>query len=337
MVPVFGRPGRGLPLSYNLSYDSLIWEPVASNGTTTWHPVPNSWGWTAQSAALTGAVTYGKVTVEIVCNYQGTETVYSGWVYHDPSGGLHSFNGSVTIINQPASCGGNSTAPLNAAATDNSGYILNTNETTSSVYTPGGLTIAFPASTVTDANLNQISLSGGVITDTLGPAVTTSGTPGSGAVTYTYTAPSGGNAIVTVYYSPYTVQTCFGVVSNNGSLIGEYQATPGQYLVSSIELPDTTTYEFTYEATASISNCNAQSGAVTGRIASVTLPTGGKISYSYSGTGCGNNSNCMMADGSPSSMTRELAVVLLSSTSREPGPIRVPYSRASSSRRRRLP
>ncbi len=29
VVPVFGRPGRGLPLSYNLSYDSLIWEPVA--------------------------------------------------------------------------------------------------------------------------------------------------------------------------------------------------------------------------------------------------------------------------------------------------------------------
>ena len=44
---------------------------------------------------------------------------------------------------------------------------------------------------------------------------------------------------------------------------------------------------------------------MTGRIASVKLPTGGTINYSYTGTNCDNSQNCMMADGSPTNMTRE--------------------------------
>src|SRR5271169_2214003 len=52
-IPVFSRPGRGISFFYNLTYDSLIWLPVPSNGTTTWTPVTN-WGWAPQTNAATG-------------------------------------------------------------------------------------------------------------------------------------------------------------------------------------------------------------------------------------------------------------------------------------------
>ena len=51
-IPIFSRPGRGIPFSYSLGYDSTIWQAVGG----AWHPAPG-WGWTAQSAAAAGYVT----------------------------------------------------------------------------------------------------------------------------------------------------------------------------------------------------------------------------------------------------------------------------------------
>jgi hypothetical protein len=46
-IPVVNKAGRGMPFSYNLAYDSSIWEPVTSNGTTSWTNVTDTnWGWT---------------------------------------------------------------------------------------------------------------------------------------------------------------------------------------------------------------------------------------------------------------------------------------------------
>ncbi|MGH9446887.1 MAG: hypothetical protein ACRD3O_14315 [Terriglobia bacterium] len=75
--------------------------------------------------------------------------------------------------------------------------------------------------------------------------------------------------------------------------ITEFGAT-SESLVREIELADGTSYAFTYEPTP------GYSGDVTGRIASVTLPTGGEITYSYSGGS--NGINC--ADGSTATLTR---------------------------------
>ena len=52
-IPVFSRPGKGMPFSYNLSYDSLIWVPVASGSLTTWTPVSN-WGWRSMTKLPSG-------------------------------------------------------------------------------------------------------------------------------------------------------------------------------------------------------------------------------------------------------------------------------------------
>ena len=53
--PIFSKPGRGLPFSYTLGYDSSVWQAVQANGSSTWMPVQN-WGWQGDSAANVGYI-----------------------------------------------------------------------------------------------------------------------------------------------------------------------------------------------------------------------------------------------------------------------------------------
>lgn len=94
-------------------------------------------------------------------------------------------------------------------------------------------------------------------------------------------------------YSSKIVETNFGC-----SGVTDYGRSTqvNQNLVSSISLPDGTSYTITYEATPS----PVHAGAVTGRIASVTLPTGGTISYQYTGS----NNGIVCADGSTAGLKR---------------------------------
>ena len=325
-IPVFSRPGRGIPFHYNLSYDSLIWVPVSSNGVTSWVPV-NNWGWRAVTEAATGYVDYG-YSSDVECDYSyggvqyigGYTDTWTNFVYHDPAGGLHPFSGSVTFwinLGGPHNhCHAAGYTNLNAIASDNSGYLLSVNVSSGSpvgtVNARGGLTIQVPpipnptgAGSVTDANGNTISISSsGAITDTLDSGgshvLSVAGTPPSN-MTYTYMPPSGTAVNVTVSYIQHWIKTCFNVAN-----IQEYSSSTQIPLVDTITLADGTSYHFQYEATVANGTCTAN-GQSTGRLASVTLTTGGTISYTYSASsGCSNNSNCMMADGSPSNMTRTI-------------------------------
>jgi RHS repeat-associated protein len=155
------------------------------------------------------------------------------------------------------------------------------------------------AGSFTDANGNEISVNNsGVFTDTLGQTAltvaggTSHGPWGTTPLTLTYAPPAGGTASYTMNSVYYTVATNFGAFS-----IGEYGKTP-VYLPSNIVLPDGTQYTFTYEATPG--TCvplvlTYEANCVTGRVASVTLPTGGTISYTYSHEGFGGN---ILPDGS---------------------------------------
>jgi len=77
--------------------------------------------------------------------------------------------------------------------------------------------------------------------------------------------------------------------------------------VDNIALPDGSSYSFTYEATPSVPASGActplantyQANCVTGRIASVTLPTLGTITYTYSG-----GSNGIESDGTTAGLSR---------------------------------
>jgi RHS repeat-associated protein len=305
VVPVLNKAGRGLPFSYNLSYDSSVWYPVGPVGSQTWTPVFN-WGWMAQTAVHTGYVSY---TFRLVnCDTQGEQyRVWDNFVYVDPWGTLHSFPKGLghQLIYDPYDCLDGGVFNYGGTATDGSALGLSASITThgglnqskitarnGSVYNPpyyaGG------SATATDANGNQISVNtSGVFTDTLGTTALT--VTGTGPVSLKYTAPAGSTQY-TINYQSYTVATDFGI-----SGIAEY-APAANNLVDNIQLPDGTHYKFTYEQTPG--SCTPLSGTyssycVTARIASVTLPTGGEISYSYTG---GNNG--IESDGSTAGLNR---------------------------------
>jgi hypothetical protein len=106
--------------------------------------------------------------------------------------------------------------------------------------------------------------------------------------TYSYTDPNGQQQTITVNYTTYTVQTNFGC-----SGIAEYGPTPNA-LVSSIVYPDGSSDSFTYEVTP------GNPANVTGRVQSITLRTGGTITYAYNGSNDGIN----CSDGSTLALSR---------------------------------
>ncbi|HXM44501.1 MAG TPA: hypothetical protein VN924_24905, partial [Bryobacteraceae bacterium] len=214
--------------------------------------------------------------------------------------------GSAYVISTGGMTGGCPTGPTTATdltADDGSGYFI------ASITGPGGpyygglaaangaqisapLQVQTGGGSITDRNGNILSAaaSGPTFTDTLGDTVlkiSGSGTPASPTV-LTYTNPAGGNSSYTVNYTSKTVQTDFGC-----SGITEYGAT-AQNLISSISLPDGSSYTFTYETTP------GHSPNVTGRLYQVTLPTGGLITYTYSGGS--NGITC--ADGTAATLNR---------------------------------
>lgn len=306
VIPVFQKSGRGLMFNYNLVYDSSVWTPVASNGTTTWQNSPDTnWGWTT-SILRGGHTSYFETDTPHQCTsgrviYPYDVYSYSNWAYIDGFGTRHPFLGASTYSDTVPCHTGGSTG-FTRVANDGSGYTISvTGSTVNSLYASDGALInaSTGAITLTDRNGNQITSTNSSGTtsyyDTLSSAtavltVSGSGTPSSPYL-LTYTAPSGANASYTMKYTTYSIRTNFGC-----SGISEYGAngTTTANLVSEIDLPDSSKYTFAYEPTP------GHSGFITGRLASVTLPTGGTISYSYSG---GSN-GVVCADGSTATLTR---------------------------------
>jgi RHS repeat-associated protein len=300
-IPVLHKAGRGTPFDYDLSYDNSVFYSTMVNGTLTWQPVYN-WGWRGQTEISAGYLSYSildNICYTLVClphepcieEPTGNNFTFSNFVYHDAFGVPHPFAGSVTELT--GSCGSGTTNHLTPQTTDGSGYTIQYGSPTT-ITSRSGTVITPPvqagtgAATITDANGNQISVnSSGVFEDTLGTtALTVAGTAPS-PTTFTYTGPAG-SAAYTMKYGTYNIKTNFGC-----SGIAEYSAN-SVYLVSSVELPDGTSYSFSYETNGSF---------YTGRLASVTLPTGGSISYSY--TGGSHGIEC--ADGSNAGLTRTVS------------------------------
>jgi hypothetical protein len=307
-IPIFHKTGRGIPFVYDLTYDSLVWSAVGISGSQAWQPVQN-FGWIAQTVVMTGYVSYA--THNYVCDWplpkHGNFIVYDTWVYHDAFGTSHPFSGQLEY--DPTGCD-TTTTSFTSQSSDESGLTLiasgsATPHATQNITTSKGQAMVVPTaptsvgSSITDSNGNQVTVSSaGVYTDTLGaPALTVAGAGTSASpvtLKYPVTLQAGGStsATATVAYKAYTVQTDFQCPG-----ITEYGATSVN-LVDHITLADGSTYSFTYEPTPGVS------GAFTGRLASVTLPAGGTISYSYSG-GCGPGSgNGINADGSTGGLKR---------------------------------
>ena len=107
-VPIFHKAGRGVDFAYDLSYDSSIWYPVISNGTTSWQPV-TTWGWRGPTEMASGYVTFTAVSSGPACffsgNPYGMQYTQSDWTYHDPVGVAHVFAGTtIRYVGSPTYC-----------------------------------------------------------------------------------------------------------------------------------------------------------------------------------------------------------------------------------------
>src|SRR4051812_3793399 len=300
-IPVFSKPGRGTPFDYILSFDSSVWTPVLSGGTKSWQPDSN-WGWRAITEAATGYVNFQRNTIQCLID-DGQEYVpprppryinepqWTNFSYHDAFGVAHT-----GFTNIAGGCAGD-IDPSDSVSTDAAGLTLDTSSgiTRPTITTPQGTVFVAPsggangAATKTDRNGNQITTTtGSTFTDTLGMTALTVTGGDPNPLVMTYTTSSNTPASVTVNYSTYTVQTAFGC-----SGVSEY-GPASIPLASSVTMPDGSSYSFQYETTPGVP------ANVTGRVKSITLRTGGTISYVY--TGGNNGIEC--ADGSTSGLSR---------------------------------
>lgn len=334
-IPIRHKSGRGKDFNYDLTYDSSVWYPASVSGALYWQPVASSSlpGWQGLANAGQSYVTYSISSSPFSCfdgrqwNYFTTYT-YGGFYYVDQTGTGHGFPVGWSYIAHTggsAYCGPNpgyspSSATQTQLATDSSGYTITVTPTcctASAVPTIGdkqGRTITPPViinpnwgtQYSVDRNGNEITTVNGTYTDTLGqvalsvvgaPPSNTTNCPSTQPCTtnLSYTAPSGATATFVVKYVSFTVQTHF-------QCSNVYDYGPSQQnLVTEIDLPDVGTnpsskYLFAYEQTPGAPN------SVTARIASITLPTGGTISYTYTGA----NDGISCTDGSTNGLTRTL-------------------------------
>lgn len=317
-LPISHKGGRGLGVDLTLGYDTTIYSvltlpcssPVSPPGCTTSSFALGSGG---LSNILPFAVTGYLYSVAGFCKQDPNASNLIDIGFLDPMGTLHSLPSSVVISSDPA-CG---QSQFSGFASDQSGYSFSINLNGASfVQAPNGTTYqtvfqtGSSQMTVTDRNGNQISAPGAgalVITDTLGlSALTGNATLDSfiniTSETYTYPTSNNGTATATLNWKVYRAQqTAFGCPNvgdylNLGFFINGQQE--GITLPDNLVLADGSKYTFSYEPTPA--NVAIFPNSVTGRLASITLPTGGTISYSYSGPNAGINCN----DGTTMNMTR---------------------------------
>jgi RHS repeat-associated protein len=289
-IPLATNAQRGhLKLNERLIYDSRIWKLV-SNGGISWQPtnVPNSMGgWVFSSGVQAGTYSYSMISGTGECD--GPANLFSwnnyfAFVWTDSQGTSHQFSDQARTLQRQSSLGPHClsyTGPIvniptaSGYANDGSGYFATiSNFTSLTVYdqqgnqynpTMLGQTPSLSAEAV-DSNGNYWSQDpNGNLIDTVGRTpvkVSTSGNLiyydvlGEGGVNQRYTVTT-----ETVLYNTNFAQS--GVTDTEGSFTA----------IQSIELPDGSTYAFTYD-----------SGGVLGHygdLTSVTLPTGGVIQYGF--------------------------------------------------------
>ncbi|MGH9472651.1 MAG: hypothetical protein ACRD1M_07890, partial [Terriglobales bacterium] len=293
-IPVVHKAGVGMPFDYVLVYDSAIWAPGYS-----WQPASN-WGWSAQTQAEVGYLNYVLTSDSClgaagqVINYN----TYTLWVYVDRFGIQHGYGDAADIMSTAADGCADGTQPnlphqASSLATDASGYTAvvsagsgyqvsgNINARSGAALDPP-LASGTGSGSVTDADGNKISTNGSSFTDTLGlTALTVSGSQSpNGSMTFTFSTVGGGTAQAVVKYGSASVATDFT------SCAAHAYSTSSVPLVTEIDLPDGTKYSFTYYPD--------------GRLETLTLPTGGDITYQY--TGGSNGITC--GDGSTATLTR---------------------------------
>lgn len=308
-IPAVSHPGRGLDFQFVLAYNSRVFH-LKSGSSPAWI-FGDGWATDGPSGSISSQRTGWP------CFQMPSLTGTTNFVFIDPSGTSHPF----TVQKFPSNpCGANTV--LTGYATDGSGYFIDISGPTI-VRAPDGTRYNMTKTNNFDSNSNLVSTTNPTITDPNGNSISSttyyenSGTPNftvgetdwtdtlgqivlriasisngpSGMISeidYNRLAVDGTYQPVAVKYEFVTLQTNFGC-----SGVSEYSGLNVR-LVSEIDLPNGQKYSFTYEPTP------GNAGAVTGRIQAIALPTGGSITYEY--TGANGGLNC--ADGSVLAFTR---------------------------------
>jgi hypothetical protein len=284
-APIYQKAGA-FPLSITFNANSYC------TGTTgTWQcgvqsPTVTNFGAITANNFMGGptnigwATVYPLVSATAGCPDKTSDTVYSQWVVREANGTLHPLPPTDSIF-----VGGDSRCPHNSftdTTIDGSGLTVTVGPgyTAGPVISAGGVIInqGYPSATsITDPNNNEVSVgTSGQYYDTLGMTAATA-TPNVNAptsVSWTDVIGNNNDQTLSVTQANVKFQTNFGCTAPN--YIADVPAGSSAPQFSGLSYPDGSSLTVTYEATP------GKTGYVTGRIASMTLPTGGTITYTYS-------------------------------------------------------
>jgi RHS repeat-associated protein len=219
----------------------------------------------------------------------------------DSTGAAHSIPGNWKVGNGPAgsACQTQQGTSGPTLTYDGSGYSLvitngnltaydrNGNSWTGScTYSLGCVLGSSTGGSISDPDGTKISESDGTVTDSLAATVL-SNVPynGAKAASVSYVDANGNTQQYVLTYTSMNIATNFNCINSAGAQGPVDQAPAALEMLTSITIPTPTPtkYTITYEPTP------GKSGYFTGRIAEISLPTGGSISYSYSGGNEGIN------------------------------------------------
>ncbi|MGH9481533.1 MAG: hypothetical protein ACRD1L_05525, partial [Terriglobales bacterium] len=266
--PLFNRalPNRA-QVQAVLVYDSLFWGPAAG----AWQPAAGAGWWlrTAGGQLLeSDQFDYGACGWNDGSGDDGSgEIDYYSFVLKEPDGTSRPI-GTVMEASPPYGrrskpyywdCPHGNVLPKTFSVSDGKGFKVIVDGSYGSGVT-GGAWDGYGDEIdngLTDPNGNHMGCTASGCSDPLGSAlaISGSGTPSS-PVQYGYPGPGGATQNITVNYSLQYVQGSFGCYTNYAASVN---------LPASLVYPDGSTYSFTYDSA--------------GRLAAVTLPSGGTFSY----------------------------------------------------------
>jgi RHS repeat-associated protein len=306
-VPIASVPGRGLDLQLALHYSSSIWRLVqVPPGVGS-----SGWGWRLQTGYGSPGWSLGQVIPIVHYTVQSHQCdagqmsydFVSNFRISEPDGTTHTFPGFSIVADSPGptkpGCTANTTGTVTTHSSD--GWMLQmTLSGTLSVGAISGKVLAISPSGIQSQSSHPdyqtvpsaVVLQTGIMKDLNGNTITGVAN-GTNEVDWTDTL---GREVLKIVTNTANTQVQYEVLNSSGTYTTTTFATKtmtiktnfacaqghseGSYsgnLATSVTLPNGQQYTFTYEPTP------GNSFATTGRLQTVTLPTGGIAQYTYPG------------------------------------------------------
>ena len=284
-VPITESQGRKIPLNFGLSYDSSSWTLAFGAWTPRVDQLGNlTGGW--DTLNVIGNLKYNVLHAHCPGDPVGLNlgaTHYSNFTFVTPDGTVHPYNVTFQVAGDDC---GTSSGTTTGYATDGSGLFLD--GLALRVWNRSGIRV--DTDEIEDPNGNFIQKTGnGSETDwhdSTGNVALKIINGGGSFTQYEYLDSSGVYETVTLTFISENIKTNFGCPG-----VVEYSGTAA--LPSTVHLPNGQNYTIQYEPTPGFS------GFTTGRISSILLPSGGSITFSYTGS----NDGISCSDGSTEGLT----------------------------------